>query len=89
MKDKFKGISNLLNDEPTERNDISEKKTLQLVTAPIRMNAGEKRITTSYSIKGSLVKRVKLISAEYDMKNWQVVEAALTMYFESLEKKSE
>lgn len=88
-KDKFKGISNLLKDEPIDNNGISESKTSQLVSAPVRTNAEEKRITTSYSINAGLVKRVKLVSAEYDMKNWQVVEAALIMYFKSLEKKSE
>ena len=86
---KFKGISDLLNDEPINENGISESKTSQLVSVPVRTNAKEKRITTSYSINAGLVKRVKVVSAEYDMKNWQVVEAALIMYFKSLEKKSE
>jgi hypothetical protein len=87
---KFSGISTLLSDDPEiKKNSATESNTLELVTVPVRTNAvEEKRITTSYSINAGLVKRVKLVSAEYDMKNWQVVEAALKMYFKSLEEKS-
>lgn len=78
MKNKFEGISNILSGEPKEQN---QKKSQTQSSDPDEIKS------TSFRMKLSIHKRLKLEAVNQGKKDYQVLETALLEYFERIDKK--
>lgn len=78
MKNKFEGISNILSGEAQEQNQ--KKKQIQSCDS-------DEIKSTSFRMKLSIHRRLKIEAANQGRKDYQVLETALLEYFDRIDKK--